>query len=50
MKLLAPLLLVFSGEALSHPGHGGMEAHLHVSPEVLLLAALVAALAILRSR
>jgi hypothetical protein len=42
--------LLLPGAALAHPGHGGLAEHLHASPEVLLLAALVAALAILRAR
>jgi len=48
----AALILFFAaGAAQAHPGHGAAEVHLHgFSPEMLLLAALVAAWAVLRSR
>jgi hypothetical protein len=50
MKRLALLVLVFSGEAMAHPGHGALASHLHLSPEFLLLAVLVGALALIRIR
>ena len=45
-------MLVFAaGAAQAHPGHGMGEGHLHsFSPELILLAVLVAAWAVLRSR
>jgi hypothetical protein len=48
----AALMLFFAaGAAQAHPGHGMGEVHLHgFSPELILLAVLVAAWAVLRSR
>ena len=48
----AGLILLFAaGTVQAHPGHGMGEIHLHgFSPELILLALLVAAWAILRSR
>ena len=45
MTRLALFSLVLSGDALAHAGHGALDTHLHVSPELLLLAGLVAAFA-----
>lgn len=50
MKRLSLILLTLPGAAIAHPGHGALESHLHVSPELLLLAALVAAFALIRTR
>lgn len=49
-RLAAAFLALASSQALAHPGHGQQEGHLHASPEFLLLAAVVAVIAILRSR
>ena len=48
----AALILYFAGGAAqAHPGHGAAESHLHgFGPEMILLAALVVAWAVLRSR
>jgi hypothetical protein len=51
MYRAALILFLAAGAAQAHPGHGAAEGHLHgFSPEMLLLAALVAAWAVLRSR
>ena len=52
MHRAAVMLFLFAaGAAQAHPGHGASEAHLHgFSPEMILLALLVAAWAVLRSR
>ena len=51
MRRAAVMLLFAAGAAQAHPGHGMGEIHLHgFSPELILLALLVAAWAILRSR
>jgi hypothetical protein len=47
MKRLVFLIAFVPSAALAH---SGAEGHIHAAPEVLLLAALVAALAVLRSR
>jgi hypothetical protein len=46
------LAAAFSAELLAHPfTYGGREiSHFHLSPEMLLVAALVGVLAILRSK
>ncbi len=47
--ILASLLLV--GDVRAHPGHGAAEGHLHgFGPELILLALLLAAWAVLRSK
>jgi len=44
MSCIALMLLVmFSGAALAHPGHEANGFHLHASPAVFLLAAVLAA-------
>jgi len=51
MRRAAVIFLFAAGAAQAHPGHGMGEIHLHgFSPELILLALLVAAWAILRSR
>ena len=51
MHRAALMLLFAAGGAQAHPGHGMGEVHLHgFSPELILLALLVAAWAVLRSR
>jgi hypothetical protein len=51
MHRAAVILLFAAGAAQAHPGHGMSEGHLHgFSPEMILLAVLVAAWAVLRSR
>ena len=51
MRSAALTLILAAGAAQAHPGHGAAEAHLHgFSPEMVLLAVLVAAWAVLRSR
>ena len=51
MRSAALTLFLAAGAAQAHPGHGAAEAHLHgFSPEMVLLAVLVAAWAALRSR
>jgi len=51
MHCAALILLFAAGVAQAHPGHGAVEGHLHgFSPEMILLAALVAAWAVVRSR
>jgi len=51
MRSAALILYFAAGAAQAHPGHGAAEGHLHgFIPEMLLLAALVAAWAVLRSR
>ncbi len=43
------ILFLLAGPAGAHPGHGAAEMHLHgLSPELILLALLVAAWAIVR--
>jgi len=52
MRSAAAVILSFlAATAQAHPGHGAAAGHLHgFSPEMLLLAVLVAAWAALRSR
>jgi hypothetical protein len=50
MSRAAPVLLFLSGDALAHSGHGGLDSHLHVSPEILLAALLIAVWAAMRAR
>ena len=52
MRSAAAVILSFlAATAQAHPGHGMGEGHLHgFSPELILLALLVAAWAVLRSR
>ena len=53
MRHAAMTILLFAGEALAHPHHDVEEllSHLHVSPALLLLVAvLVGAWALLRSK
>jgi hypothetical protein len=50
MSRVALVLFSLSGEALAHSGHGALESHIHASPEILLLAALAAAWAVIRIR
>jgi hypothetical protein len=52
MRSAAAVVLVLSSAgAFAHPGHGEAVVHLHgFSPELLLLAALIAAWLVLRSR
>jgi hypothetical protein len=51
MRSAALTLILAAGAAQAHPGHGMGEVHLHgFSPEMILLAVLVAAWAALRSR
>ena len=51
MHCAALILFFAAGAAQAHPGHGAAESHLHgFSPELILLALLVAAWAVLRSR
>jgi hypothetical protein len=48
---LALILFFMAGAAQAHPGHGAPEAHLHgFSPELILLALLVAAWAMIRRK
>ena len=47
----AVILSLLAATAQAHPGHGAVEGHLHgFSPEMILLAALVAVWAAIRSR
>ena len=51
MRSAALTLILAAGAAQAHPGHGAAEAHLHgFSPEMVLLAVLVAAWAAMRSK
>ena len=51
MHRAALILLCAAGAAQAHPGHGAAQGHLHgFSPELILLAVLGAAWAVLRSR
>lgn len=51
MYRAALILLWATGAAQAHPGHGAAQGHLHgFSPEMILLAVLVAAWAVMRSR
>jgi hypothetical protein len=52
MHRAAAVVLSFAGAtAQAHPGHGEAPVHLHgFSPELILLAVLIAAWAVLRSR
>jgi hypothetical protein len=48
---LALILFFAAGAAQAHPGHGAAQAHLHgFSPELILLALLVGAWAVIRSK
>ena len=48
---LALILFFLTGAAQAHPGHGAPEVHLHgFSPELILLALLAAAWAIVRRK
>jgi hypothetical protein len=48
---LALILFFVAGAAQAHPGHGAAEVHLHgFSPELILLAVLVGAWAVIRSK
>jgi hypothetical protein len=48
---LALILSFLTGAAQAHPGHGAPDAHLHgFSPELILLALLVAAWAVIRGK
>jgi hypothetical protein len=50
-RAAAVVLILFSAGALAHPGHGAETVHLHgFSPELVLLAVLIAAWLLLRSR
>ena len=50
-RTAAVVLLVFAATAQAHPGHGGSSVHLHgFSPELILLAVLIAAWLVLSSR
>jgi|AP12_2_1047962.scaffolds.fasta_scaffold218279_2 hypothetical protein len=47
----AVVLCFFAATAQAHPGHGESEVHLHgFNPEMILLALLIAAWLLLRSR
>jgi len=51
MHRAAVILFLAAGAAQAHPGHGMGEVHLHgFSPEMILLALLVAAWAVLRQK
>ena len=51
MHRAAVILFLAAGAAQAHPGHGAAAGHLHgFSPEMILLAVLVAVWAALRSR
>ena len=51
MYRAALIFLFAAGAAQAHPGHGAAEVHLHgFSPELILLALLVAAWAALRKK
>ena len=50
-RATAVVLSIFSATALAHPGHGEPSVHLHgFSPELILLAVLIVAWVVLRSR
>jgi len=50
-RATAVALLFANATALAHPGHGEAPVHLHgFSPELILLAVLIAAWLLLRSR
>jgi hypothetical protein len=51
MRAALIVLLLVPAAALAHPGHGMPSIHLHgFSPEMIVLALLVAAWALLRAR
>jgi hypothetical protein len=51
MQRAALILFFAAGAAQAHPGHGATDGHLHgFSPELILLALLVAAWTAIRSR
>jgi hypothetical protein len=50
-RAAAVVLSLFIATAQAHPGHGAEPVHLHgFSPELILLAVLIAAWLLLRSR
>ena len=50
-RAAAVVLLLASATARAHPGHGESAVHLHgFSPELILLAVLIVAWLVLRSR
>jgi hypothetical protein len=50
-RAAAVVLSLFATTAQAHPGHGAEPVHLHgFSPELILLAVLIAAWLLLRSR
>jgi hypothetical protein len=50
-RAAAVALFFFAASAQAHPGHGEVKVHLHgFNPEIVLLAVLIAAWLVLRSR